>query len=144
MNWGWKIALAFILFGVFIGVLVFRSFQENIDLVSEDYYQQELGYQQQIDKIANSKSLNIPLTFAQQAQQLVVQFPDDLTSTVEGEIQLFCPSDMRNDRLVTIALNSDQQQIIPTGKLAKGYYKVKVDWMSGDAAYFTEESIFIQ
>ena len=144
MNWGWKIALAFILFGVFIGVLVFRSFQENIDLVSEDYYQQELAYQEQIDKIANSRSLNVPLTFAQQAQQLVVQFPDDLTATVAGEIQLFCPSNRRNDRSVTIALNSDRQQIIPTSKLAKGYYKVKVDWMSGDAAYFTEESIFIQ
>ncbi len=144
MNWGWKIALAFILFGFFIGILVFRSFQENIDLVSEDYYQQELGYQQQIDKIANNQALDSPLTFAQRAQQLVVQFPDDLSATVEGEIQLFCPSDMRNDRSVAIALNSDQQQIIPTSQLAKGYYKVKVDWMSGDAAYFTEESIFIQ
>ncbi|WKN41135.1 FixH family protein [Tunicatimonas pelagia] len=144
MNWGWKIVVAFSLFGIFIGVLVFRSFQQTIDLVSEDYYQQELGYQERIDKIANSQSLDSPLTFAQQAQQLVVQFPDDLTANVEGNIQLFCPSDMRNDRTVAIALNSDQQQIIPTNKLAKGYYKVKVDWVSGDAAYFTEESIFIQ
>ncbi len=144
MNWGWKIVFAFSLFGLFIGGLVLRSFQETIDLVSEDYYQQELGYQQQIDKIANDRSLNVPLTFVQQSQYLVVQFPDELAAEVQGEILLFRPSDALSDRNVTIALNSERQQVIATGGLIKGHYKVKVDWTSGDEAYFTEESIFIQ
>ena len=144
MNWGWKIVLAFSLFGAYIGSLVFLSFQETIDLVSDDYYQQELDYQQQIDKIANNRALRAPLTFSQQSQQLVVQFPSDLVAEVRGEIQLFRPSDARNDQTVSIALNADQQQIIATDRLIQGYYKIKVDWTSGTAAYYTEESIFIQ
>ena len=140
MNWGWKIVFAFSLFGLFIGGMVVRSFQETIDLVSEDYYQQELGYQQQIDKMANSQALRVPLTFAQQPQQLVIQFPND---GAQGEIQLFRPSDARDDRTISIALDSQQRQIITTEGLVKGHYKVKVDWISNDVAYFTEESVFI-
>lgn len=144
MNWGWKIVLAFSLFGVFIGYLVFRSFQVNIDLVSEDYYQQELGYQQQIDKIANDRALTVPLTIVQQAQQLIVRFPDDLAAEVQGEIQLFRPSNASRDRTVTIALDSQRRQRIATDGLTKGHYKIKVDWTSGKFAYFTEESVFIR
>lgn len=144
MNWGWKIVLAFGLFGAFIGLLVFRSFQETIDLVSSDYYQQELDYQQQIDKIANDRSLNVPVTFSQQSQHLIVQFPNDLAAEVKGKIQLFRPSDARNDQIIPIALNASQQQLIATDKLAQGYYKVKVDWSSNNMAYYSEKSIFIQ
>lgn len=144
MNWGWKIVLAFSLFGVFIGYLVFRSFQTNIDLVADDYYQQELAYQQRIDQLANSRSLAQPLTFAQRGQQLVVQFPGNLTDAVTGEIQLFRPSDARDDRLFMIALDSQQQQVIATDRLVKGHYKIRVNWTSGDEAYYTEEAIFIQ
>ena len=144
MNWGWSIVLAFSLFGAFIIGLVIRSFQENIDLVSEDYYQQELGYQRQINKMTNNQALTVPLTFSQQAQQLVVQFPAEPAEEVQGEIQLFRPSDARRDRTVTIALNPARQQIIATDQLVRGRYKIKVNWTSGDAAYYTEELIFIQ
>ncbi|MGB3779477.1 MAG: FixH family protein [Tunicatimonas sp.] len=144
MNWGWSIVLAFSLFGLFIGWLVFRTFQETIELVSEDYYQQELGYQQQIDKMTNNQALPVPLTFSQQAQQLVVQFPAEPAAEVQGEIHLFRPSDARRDQILTIALNPQRQQIIATEGLVKGHYRVKVDWTSGDAAYYTEETVFIQ
>ena len=143
MNWGWSIVLAFCLFGAFIIGLVFRSFQETVDLVSEDYYQQELGYQQQIEKIANNQALIAPLTFSQQSQQLVVQFPAEPAAEVQGKIQLFRPSDARRDQTMTIALNTKRQQVIATEKLKKGYYKIKIDWTSGETAYYTEETIFI-
>ncbi|MEM8967062.1 MAG: FixH family protein [Bacteroidota bacterium] len=144
MNWGWKIAIAFSLFGLFIGILVFRSFQTNIDLVSEDYYQEELAYQNKIDKMTNERKLRQSLTFSQQSQQLAIQFPNHSASPIQGEIHLFRPSDARFDQVYSIALDTQQQYIISTDQLAKGYYKVKVDWESGESAYYTEESIFIQ
>lgn len=144
MNWGWKIVFAFSLFGVFIGYMVFRSFQVTIDLVADDYYQQELAYQQRIDRLENSRTLAQPLTFSQQAKHLVVQFPADLTERVQGEIQLFRPSDARGDQAFAIALDSQWQQVIATDQLARGHYKIRVDWTSGQEAYYTEESIFIR
>ncbi|MEM9830611.1 MAG: FixH family protein [Bacteroidota bacterium] len=144
MNWGWKITIAYSLFGLFIGVLVFRSFQVNVDLVSEDYYQEELAYQNKIDKMRNERKLSQSLTFSQQSQRLAIQFPDHSTSPIQGEIRLFRPSDARFDQVYSIALDPQQRYIISTDQLAKGYYKVKVDWESGESAYYTEESIFIQ
>ncbi len=144
MNWGWSIVLAFSLFGLFIGWLVFRTFQVNVDLVSKDYYQQELNYQQQIDKIVNTRALSVPLTFAQEGQRLIVQFPQRPAGEVSGQIQFFRPSDARADRMVTIALNAQRQATVATNHFARGYYKVKVHWTSDETDYFTEQAIFIQ
>ncbi|MDF9795995.1 hypothetical protein OKW21_001258 [Catalinimonas alkaloidigena] len=144
MNWGYKIVFAFSVFVVFIVFLVVKSFQQNIDLVAEDYYKQEIQYQQQIDKINNSHALNERITFIQENQQLMVQFPEELNHQLEGEINLFRPSDARFDVNTKIAVDSKLRQWIPTSDLLKGYYKVKVDWTDGVKDYYVEESLYIK
>ena len=44
-HWGYGIALFFTAFVVFILTAVFTSTKENIHLVTEDYYAEELAYQ---------------------------------------------------------------------------------------------------
>ena len=143
MNWGHKITLAFSAFVVFIVFMVVKSFQENVDLVTEDYYKQEIQYQQQIDKINNTHALKQKVSFAQENQQLIVQFPEEFKNGLSGEINLFRPSDARFDVSTEIKVDTNLRQSIPTSDLAKGYYKVKVDWNDGDKAYYMEESVFI-
>ena len=41
MNWGKKIAVLYIGFVIMIGFLVYKSTQQNTDLVSDDYYKKE-------------------------------------------------------------------------------------------------------
>jgi hypothetical protein len=50
MSWGKGIILVFVVFVLGIGVLVYRSMTKNIDLVTTNYYEKELKYQEQIDK----------------------------------------------------------------------------------------------
>ena len=57
MNWGKSIVLAFILFAVFIGVLVFVCVREDVSLVSKNYYKDDLEYQSQIDRVRNTDEL---------------------------------------------------------------------------------------
>lgn len=142
MNWGHNIIVAFTLFAGFIGYLAYKSFQQNVDLVAEDYYLQEIQYQDQIEKIKNTKAARQVVTFSQENNNLIVQFPNG-ANAVNGTIILFCPSDARFDQNVAIALNDQLQQVIPTDQVVKGYYRVKVDWKSGEQAYFTEESVYI-
>ena len=53
LNWGWGIALAYSIFALsLLGFLVFALRQDN-SLVVEDYYQQDLDYQQRKDKVRN-------------------------------------------------------------------------------------------
>lgn len=50
MNWGWKIAIGYTAFALFILYLVYRTTGVEFELVTPDYYAQELAYQGQIDK----------------------------------------------------------------------------------------------
>lgn len=143
MNWGWNIVFAFTGFVAFIVYLAIRSFQTNIDLVTEDYYQQELQYQQQIEKMANTKHLAVNLTIAQKDQQLIIQFPEAMTEEISGTISLFRPSDARFDLTEAIAINTGQQHRLNVDQLPKGHYKVKVDWKTGAEAYYSEKPIYL-
>ena len=56
MNWGYKILLVFAVFVAGILFLVYKSSNQKMDLVTTDYYEKELKYQQKIDamdKVAN-------------------------------------------------------------------------------------------
>ena len=53
MNWGKWIIVSFVLFAAFIGILVVICVRQDISLVSKNYYQEELAYQQQIDRMNN-------------------------------------------------------------------------------------------
>ena len=56
MNWGWKIALVYTLFALMtLGFVVLGS-MKKVNLVEKDYYEKEIKYQEQIDKIRNDKS----------------------------------------------------------------------------------------
>ena len=54
---GHAITIVFISFTVYILSFVYRSFTNEVDLVAEDYYAQEIAYQDRIDHIANAKHL---------------------------------------------------------------------------------------
>ena len=143
MNWGNYIALSFIAFGLFIGYMAVVSFQQNVDLVAEDYYQQEIAYQDHIDKVNNTRSLSNEVTVKQQNGKLSIRFPEAMPG-ISGQIVLFRPSDAALDRNFEIRVNDSMEQSISTTDLAKGMYKVKVDWTNGTEDFYTEETIFIR
>lgn len=144
MNWGWSIVWVFIGFATFIGYLAVRSFQTNVDLVAEDYYQQELEYQQQIEKTANAAQLEESLKITQKDEHIIVHFPEAAIEQISGTISLFRPSDARFDHSNSISLNEQGQQRISTEKLLRGYYKVKVDWATATKDYYWEKPIFLR
>ena len=58
INWGTGIVIAIVLFIAFILSFVYKTiFMEEYEhhLVSEDYYKDELHYQEEIDKLNNAK-----------------------------------------------------------------------------------------
>ena len=58
-NWGTKIALSFV---GFCGLMIFmtvKSFNTDFHLVTEDYYAEELQYQDHIDRVKNLSLIHI-------------------------------------------------------------------------------------
>ena len=140
-NWGHGIAVFFSCFVTFMLFLVVKSHQQQIDLVAEDYYAQEVAYGQRMAEIQNANGLGDALRLITTNQQLSIQFPAQQNS-VEGKIAVYCPSNQNLD--FTLALNPDanNQQVIDASNLPRGYYKVQVSWQQGPTPFFVEKDFF--
>jgi hypothetical protein len=142
-NWGWGIAILFSCFVVFMTSLVFRSFQQNCDLVHEDYYSEELKYQDQINKQIKTDELQKGLVFEISNEELIIKFPEEFANkSTSGEVFFFRPSDKNKDLKVPLKLNQGEQHF-PIHIFSKGLYKIKIDWQSEGVKFYDEESIII-
>ena len=141
MNWGHKIAIAFALFVAYILFLVYKTTQENIDLVAEDYYEQEVAYQEVIDKVKNYNALSEELTIKETATELTFSFPHPKETAITGKLYIFRPSEAKHD--ITFPIET-QQVVISKQLLIKGLYKIKASWSVNNIEYYNEQSHFVQ
>jgi hypothetical protein len=139
MNPGKWIIVAFVLFAGFIATLVVVCMRQEINLVSADYYKQELVYQDQIERINNAKHLIQKPVIVATRNTMKVTF-DSTQRIQQGELQLFCPSNARMDR--TFTLTPDQHEFdASVSGLASGMYRVKLFWTMNGKDYFQEEIV---
>lgn len=143
MSWGKGIILVFAVFMLGIGVMVYQSITKNIDLVSNNYYEKELRYQEQIDKINNTNSLKDGLKVESTGNAIIITYPSD-KNKISGEISFYKPSDAKNDFKVNVEPGSDLKQVLNTDKLTKGLWKVQINWAMDGKDYFNEEKVMIQ
>lgn len=142
MNWGRWIIVSFLAFATFIGVLVVIAMRQDVNLVAKDYYQQELQYQNQINRLNNTKRLQVkPSIHILEGDYLTIYFPDMMVE--EGSVQLFRPSDSALDQLFTLRSAADSVQQFKVRTLDKGMYKVKLEWKMNGEEYYLEEVISI-
>lgn len=133
-----------ILFMSFIGYLVYRSFNQKIDLVADNYYEQEVKFQQQIDKTKNAIELGVAPEISVVAGGQKITFPEkQVNMPIEGSIYFFRASDDRMDFNVPVSLNEKGEQIIEQDKFSAGKYKVKIEWTCGGKSFYHEQYIVI-
>jgi nitrogen fixation protein FixH len=144
MNWGNKLLLVFVFFAVGISFLVYRCMQTPVDLVSHDYYKDELAYQQVIDATKKANALTGKVTLQEQAGIITLRLPSEMKNRpLKGSITFYCPSDISRDRDLPLLPNGDGRQVIDAGHLLAGHYAVKVRWECEGNSYFNEQSFDI-
>lgn len=144
MNWGRSIVLAFVLFATLIVTMVSISMQHDVNLVAHNYYEEELAYQDQIDRIQNFETLRDKPTIEKSGNLIVLSFPSELANHIEtGEIHFFRPSDHRVDRKIEVKLDSDFRQLISVSAFSKGLWRAKLSWTAGNKEYFSEKRIVL-
>jgi len=124
MNWGKGIAIALTLFIVFIATLVTIITRQKVDLVSDDYYSQEINYQQEIDGI-NAGNNEQELSFLKKNEQLVVEIPEK-TNTRNVTFLFYRANDKSLDKI--FQLENSKMLLIPLTELAKGNYSVRAEY----------------
>lgn len=142
MNWGNKLILAFILFALFIGYMVFISFNTRFDLVSSNYYNEELRYQDKLDAIKNTNKLSNVEVF-QNSNFLVIFLPKELKdSKISGNLLMYCETDGGKDFKKKF---QDSLFIkIDKTKLQSKNYILKLNWTSDTTNYYFEKNIIIK
>lgn len=142
LNWGHGIVIAFVLFCSFVVTIVVKAFQEDFDLVSETYYQDELAYQDRIDSKTNLKESGERLAFSQNDSQVVVTFPESFQAA-SGKVKFYYPSKALFDKEYEISLTGNQQSF-DKSELAKGRYKIQVTWDISNQRYYQEKEFFVK
>jgi len=140
INWGTAIVIAFVAFISFIMYFVISMSTNkkfDHDLVTEDYYQQELKYQDDINKVENAKKLNQNIEFKKTEEGIILSFPKDLNiNNIKGKVFLYRPSNKQLDFEMPISL-SNHNLLIPDNSLLDGRWNIKIDW-----SYNADEFMF--
>ncbi len=137
LHWGNGIIFSFILFCGFIVYLVIRSFQQEFHLTSENYYQQELAFQNQIKARQNTSNLKVLPAFSSEGGTITLSM-NAVPSF--GEILFYRPDNANLDKSYKI---SEIKTIIPKSELTAGRYIAKLSWREDNVDYYFEKEVVI-
>lgn len=141
ISWGWRIAALYIGFVLIVGGMVTAAFLQNdIHLVTKDYYREEIQYQKRLDKMNNLSKQNKSLEMRYDTTGAMVRFrfPDG-DKELRGSILFYRPGDKNIDFKIPVSTDSLGAQVMPVGRFKKGKWRVKVDWNNGTTAFYDEK-----
>ncbi|MBC5773522.1 FixH family protein [Pontibacter sp. KCTC 32443] len=144
--WPYMIVGAMVCFMGYIAMFVYKAMNQDVDLVSKNYYEQEIQYQDQIEKVKRTQALgDVMLSYNAEAKSILLQLPATYKDkSLTGTITLFRPSNDEMDEQLPLQLGRDQSQLLETGNLESGLWKVRVDFSDGEETYYTEKTIQIK
>lgn len=146
--WPWAIVAVFVVFITFIVWAGVRMMNSQVDLVSPDYYQDELVYQDQINKEILTRTLEKEIAVEPNWETglLTLIYPLDTgdRKVVAGDIHLFRPSDAALDKHYKVVPDQGGQQIINLNEITTGLWRIKINWKEGPFDFYHEEHLFIK
>jgi hypothetical protein len=145
VNWGTAIVIAFGLFITFILYFVFKvqtNSKYDNELVTQDYYQQELKVQGNIERASNANALADKVKITKTAEGLQVTFPAAFNpKDIKGKVFLYRPSNQKLDFDMPISL-SDPYLLIPKSNLVGGLWDITVEWEYEGTSYRNKETVY--
>ena len=144
LNWGTGIALVYGLFALTMIGVVIRSQSYDPGLVSKDYYNLDMNYQEHLDKKQNAANLkeSVTVRFDAVKQVIRVQFPASL-GTPAGSVKYFRMDTVKDDQ--NLKIRTDQAGImeIPASQLTAGLWSLEIDWQANGTKFFNEAMVTV-
>jgi len=142
ISWGHKILIVYLGFVAGILFLVYKANNERFDLVTPNYYDAELRFQNVIDEKQRVAELSALPQISHSINSVTIQLPNEfLSKEVKGELYLYRPSDASKDiRKSFTAFKSFVQ--LKWDKDLSGAYEVKLSWQADGKTYYHEQRIF--
>jgi nitrogen fixation protein FixH len=149
LSWNpWPISIIAFFTVAIIGCGSFIAFcsRHPADLVASDYYEQEVRYQGQIDRLqhAQQPAASTTVTYNTKSKVISIALPTNYSqSKPSGSIQLYRPSATNLDRQFKLAPDDQGVQTIDASSLLPGLWKVRVSWTADKKEFYLDQKIVI-
>ena len=145
ISWGTGIVIGIVVFVTLSVTMTIIFMTQDVNLVTDKYYENSLQYQNEIDNQARTLALNEEIEIRFNGQAINILFPSSyLNNKISGELFFYRPSDPSLDFKIPLMLNEDGRQIIPTERISKGFWRLKLSWMMNEEGYYNERVITIE
>ena len=142
--WPHAIIAWFVIFAAALAAWVTVAMRQKMDLVRSDYYEEEVRFQHQLDRLNRTAAIRSEVAIHHDAtkREVTLRLPaGHLASRASGQIHFYRPSDAALDFQVPLAVDAAGLQRIGTGALRGGLWKVRVQWSAAGQDYFFEQVI---
>jgi hypothetical protein len=144
--WPYAIIAWFVFFGGSAAAFVAFALRHPMDLVRPDYYEQELRYQDQIEREQRTARLGRPVRIAYDPamRRLHLQLPAPAGATAAtGVIHCYRPANAAEDRRVELQLDSRGRQWIDVSTMSGGLWRIRLHWVMDGEEFSWEESVVL-
>ncbi|MDN4012368.1 FixH family protein [Chryseobacterium gambrini] len=137
-NWGHGVIIALASFMIFIlsMMFLFPNGQKNSEMVTDNYYEEELKYQDVIDAKKRADELKEKPVYSQNTSGIKITFPKDYNnSNTKVKFVLNRTDDQNLDVHKTVQLDTNQSFLIPAQVLKLGNYTLRLSWTKDKTDY---------
>lgn len=137
-TWGHGIVIALLSFIIFIlsMLFLFPNGQKNSEMVTDNYYEEELKYQDVIDAKQRADKLQEKPVYSQDNTGIKITFPADYNSSnTTVKFVLNRTDDQNLDVKKTVTLDASHSFIIPAQVLKLGNYTLRLNWTKDKTDY---------
>lgn len=125
----------------FIITLVTILMSNKIDLVSEDYYQKEIKFEDEISSSKNWKALGKDVAFQANDQHIIVTLPE-IDQVNEYELFFTRPDDVKQD--LVFKINGTKTYIMDKAKFEKGQYDFRLECKNEQKTYLKKGTYYVK
>lgn len=145
LNWGHWIAIVLGVFLILNVIVVVFTFSQDVELVTDNYYEKELKYQDELGKMNKALSLPDSLKLTMNKYELLIEYPQSiLQNKVTGTVHLYRPDQKKFDYDVEVKYDDAGKQLLNMSGKAPGKWKISITINDGEHDYIFKDVIFLQ
>jgi hypothetical protein len=143
--WPLGIIVTLVLFASGTVGLIVMACSQKTELVSSNYYEQEIRYQTRIDSLGRAQQLGTraSVTYDAASRHITISLPAEQARRAAGQIQLYRPSAAGLDQELKLEPGPDGVQTLEAKDLLPGPWKVRVSWTVEGQEYLIDQKIVI-
>lgn len=124
---------------IMMSVLVYLSMKEDVTMVSKNYYEQELVYQNKLDAAGNANKYPEDFTAKVSGEEVALNVPPTLSANItNGTVEFYCPSSDKWDKKYPIASAANGVYTFRTSALEGPAYLVKLSFSVDGKDYYKQ------